>query len=195
MANVVSLQNTDDQNYHALCDPNNLWWSNSLDFNWANSNSSDGIGRRSRRKNGSCRKERNSQTYTSLIRSDIWSHNATELCTSSNSRGPDFISVSESMHCDMDARTLTPLCTNDIDGAEDSECFSLEEGTNVGKRWSRKRSVSKQYSRVVDWKHEELHERAMTRRDGPPPVVRDDHDGNSKVFTMLRRIVSLLKRT
>ncbi|KAF2103365.1 hypothetical protein NA57DRAFT_52888 [Rhizodiscina lignyota] len=59
----------------------------------------------------SCTKKRAAEKKDiRLVRSDIWSHNATDLCMSDHSRGPDFVSLVEGMYCDMDTRKLTPLC-------------------------------------------------------------------------------------
>nr|XP_036575951.1 uncharacterized protein CTRU02_14088 [Colletotrichum truncatum]KAF6782607.1 hypothetical protein CTRU02_14088 [Colletotrichum truncatum] len=49
-----------------------------------------------------------------LIISSIPSHNATELCLSETSRGPDLVSLEEGVYCNMETRELLPLCGGDI---------------------------------------------------------------------------------
>jgi hypothetical protein len=152
-----------------LCNPPYIWWSNTLDDQWMNAvDPSFPFGKKVRRSSGPQLKKpeqrstkRNSKKDTSLVRSDIWSHNGTELCQSPSSRGPDFISLAEGVHCDMDTRTVTPLCQTSQHGQAGGDCFSVDEKKLLGRSWSRKRSVNKQYSRIVDWKHKDLQERAL----------------------------------
>ncbi|KAL5000912.1 hypothetical protein BDV10DRAFT_192434 [Aspergillus recurvatus] len=72
-----------------------------------------------------------------LIESAHPEHTATELCHDPNAMGPDFISHSEGLMCDMCTRTLWPLCGDKFK----EECFDVEakqirrhglEGQRVG---------------------------------------------------------------
>lgn len=88
---------------------------------------------------------------TRLIVSPFDWHNATELCLHPNSWGPDFVSLSEGVHCDMTTREITPLC--DAPRANQEECFELpldnvEHGGN-SKRDGDK--GGKKYSKIVRW--------------------------------------------
>lgn len=166
MANLSSIQ---APTYHTLddlvyfCNPPNMWWSSSPWFTWVNDVNPNfpypstgplptpNAGGSS---TSHCTKKRDADT--SLVRSDIWSHNATVLCQSPYSRGPDFISLAEGMHCDMESRIVTPLC----DRQADDDCFSVDEKTLQGQ--IKKRSVHKQYARIVNWNHEELQAKSNT---------------------------------
>lgn len=79
-------------------------------------------------------------------------HTATKLCESATSSGPDFVSYEEGKFCDMDTRTVWPLCKTE----SDPECFDVDAGDfRVVKRMG-KREVStlagvKRYTRVTEW--------------------------------------------
>jgi hypothetical protein len=107
---------------------------------------------------GCTKKRAVTQNDMRLIRSDIWSHNATDLCTSDHSRGPDFVSLAEGMHCDMDTRKLTPLCheSGSYQNAQDKhsieDCFSIDENKLIGRSGIQKRAAKKQYSELLEWR-------------------------------------------
>lgn len=66
-----------------------------------------------------------------LVVSDVSSHSARELCESRTSAGPDFVSVSEGLFCDMAGKVLWPLCSEEVTAA----CFDLgERGVRVAGR-------------------------------------------------------------
>lgn len=54
-------------------------------------------------------------------------HSAVELCNSESSWGPDEVSLTERMFCDMDTKTLYPLC----DDQTGINCFDLDAETLV----------------------------------------------------------------
>jgi hypothetical protein len=47
-----------------------------------------------------------------LVVSTFQHHSAQEVCQSSTSRGPDFVSILEGLHCDMTTRILTAVCSH-----------------------------------------------------------------------------------
>lgn len=70
-------------------------------------------------------------------------HDATKLCESERSRGPDFVSLAEGLFCDMTTREVMPLCEDD----DDTDCFHLTTNKQV------KRGIAseKQYAKVLEW--------------------------------------------
>ncbi|KAF5849187.1 hypothetical protein GGP41_006153 [Bipolaris sorokiniana] len=57
-----------------------------------------------------------------LVISSEPGHNATELCASSTSRGPDFISLFEGIYCNMETRQTLPVCDTGVTEL----CFNAE---------------------------------------------------------------------
>lgn len=86
-----------------------------------------------------------------LIMSNYTSQPAEELCTSETSWGPDFIGL-DGNFCDMDAKTLMPLCSSqDVHG-----CVEVDEneGTLVKRMNAARRSadvVHKSYKKISKW--------------------------------------------
>jgi hypothetical protein len=74
------------------------------------------------------------------------SHNATELCESTTSRGPDMVNVSENVYCDMESRTTLPLCA----GSSDVDCFNVDTKQKQG-IGSKVRRSAKVFTDVLDW--------------------------------------------
>lgn len=76
---------------------------------------------------------------------------AQELCESATSWGPDFVG-SDGRFCDMDAKTLHPLCScEDVD-----DCVEIDDEAKVVKKRSTvaRRSVHtihRSYSKVSKW--------------------------------------------
>ena len=56
-----------------------------------------------------------------LVVSSFQGHSAQEVCESTTSRGPDFVSLQEGFHCDMTTRLITPVCS----GNTTTCCFDL----------------------------------------------------------------------
>ncbi|KAK0113923.1 hypothetical protein ONS96_014772 [Cadophora gregata f. sp. sojae] len=77
-------------------------------------------GKRSLQKARSGLKPRPEWMESRLVVSNITQHSAKDLCTSATSWGPDFVSESEGLFCDMGTKTLLPLCGGqDVDGCVD----------------------------------------------------------------------------
>jgi hypothetical protein len=81
-------------------------------------------------------------------------HSAIELCQSSTSFGPDFVSLEEGVFCDMDAKKAWPLCSATIT----NNCFDNDTDKMVGgKKNSRRddvtgaRIIHKRYTKVNSW--------------------------------------------
>lgn len=71
-----------------------------------------------------------------LVVSSQSSHNATELCDSETSVGPDFVSTEEGVFCSMSQKKTFPICGHGRDFNEDSDadtsiCFDLEANALV----------------------------------------------------------------
>jgi len=65
-------------------------------------------------------------TQDKLIISTDPKHSAQILCQSTTSSGPDFISMTEGLFCDMDVKQLWPLCSS-INAS--SSCFDTTSNT------------------------------------------------------------------
>ena len=57
-----------------------------------------------------------------LVLSSYTWHSARELCESSTSKGPDFVSITEGLHCDMTTRQVSAVCSN----STISNCFDMK---------------------------------------------------------------------
>lgn len=84
------------------------------------------------------------KAFTHLVASLHDSHSAHRLCESETSHGPDFVSLSEGVFCDMQTKALWPLCSED---GLSIECYhwdthSLVTGTE---------RVAKNYTHVEQW--------------------------------------------
>ena len=71
-------------------------------------------------------------------------HSAEFICDHPTSRGPDFISMKERKHCDMETRKVTDFC----ESKTKTDCFDLKTMHIVDK--NNKRSV-KQYTDLITW--------------------------------------------
>ncbi|KAL1878532.1 hypothetical protein VTK73DRAFT_7873 [Phialemonium thermophilum] len=84
---------------------------------------------------------------TRLVVSSISNHNATRLCDSKTSRGPDMVSLSEGVFCDMETRQTMPLCGTAA-ASSAAQCFDVDAHTTAQSH----RSVAKKnYSKVLVW--------------------------------------------
>ncbi|KAI0132794.1 hypothetical protein BJ170DRAFT_262359 [Xylariales sp. AK1849] len=86
-----------------------------------------------------------------LIRSNVPKEvqSAKELCDSPSSMGPDFVSLTEKVFCDMSTRITWPLCTDD----QEMRCFDVntqEVRLDKSKRWALD-TPQKRYTRIEDW--------------------------------------------
>lgn len=64
-----------------------------------------------------------------LVQSNRPHHSAEKLCQSENSLGPDFVSTSEKLFCDMSEKTLWPFC----ESQDSHDCFDLQK-KNIASR-------------------------------------------------------------
>ncbi|KAF2120366.1 hypothetical protein BDV96DRAFT_610319 [Lophiotrema nucula] len=88
-----------------------------------------------------------------LIVSNFTSQPAEELCNSATSWGPDFIGP-DGRFCDMDSKTLAPLCSSqDVDGCieVDQSEGKLVKRMNIARRATS--IVHKTYKKVSKWGH------------------------------------------
>ncbi|KAK7928623.1 hypothetical protein PG985_005621 [Apiospora marii] len=80
-----------------------------------------------------------------LVVSRLEHHRASKLCQSPTSYGPDFVSMTEKMHCNMETREVLPLC----DGVMETDCFDVD-----GKRTILRGQIDtdpNRYSQVIEW--------------------------------------------
>ncbi|GFP60276.1 hypothetical protein TASIC1_0017003800 [Trichoderma asperellum] len=80
-----------------------------------------------------------------LVISSAASHNATELCSSETSRGPDLVSMAEGVFCDMATKEVMPLC----DEGTKQGCFHVDSRTKL---LSNETTHAKPYTKVLQWK-------------------------------------------
>lgn len=74
---------------------------------------------------------------------------AVALCDSPSSRGSDFLSVDEGLFCDMDTKTLYPLCTsNNTLGCFDLEADKLQLRRRGGAKLQQRSKSVKQYKKI-----------------------------------------------
>lgn len=59
-----------------------------------------------------------------LVVDDVPSHNAHALCESANSAGPSFVNLEHGYFCDMQTKTIHPVCKEQNDK---SVCFDMEQ--------------------------------------------------------------------
>jgi hypothetical protein len=85
-----------------------------------------------------------SDNSTSVIISPHTSHQASALCTSHTSHGPDFVSLDEQVFCDMTDRVLWPLCSATTSRA----CYDRKRHTIIHANLM-KREMN--YDDVVEW--------------------------------------------
>ncbi|KAK0637151.1 hypothetical protein B0T17DRAFT_520765 [Bombardia bombarda] len=86
-----------------------------------------------------------------LVISSEPTHNATALCESTTSRGPDFVSLFEGVYCNMATSETLPLC---VEGTLTEGCFHVENQASVGKRAENATEpvvVEKEYTAVIRW--------------------------------------------
>ncbi|KAI7086247.1 hypothetical protein KC356_g5217 [Hortaea werneckii] len=96
-------------------------------------------------------KKRSSKTRdTRLVKSKIPGQSAVELCNSPTSYGPDFVSETEGMYCDMGSKRTMPLCPGnllDLDALLGG-CFDLGNLTTIVDQVV---DEIKEFSDVIDW--------------------------------------------
>lgn len=85
-------------------------------------------GRKLRGDNNNDNNSTSSVGHGHLVISDHEDHSAKELCESSSSLGPDFVSTGEGIFCDMNQKEYWFLCNADIK----TGCFDLKKKEMVG---------------------------------------------------------------
>jgi hypothetical protein len=80
-----------------------------------------------------------------LVISSKNNQTASGLCDHENSFGPDFVSLVEGMHCNMETREVLPLCKP---GVTDS-CFDLEAARAALE--AKTRSTEDKRSKIIEW--------------------------------------------
>ncbi|KAI1319037.1 hypothetical protein F5Y16DRAFT_418286 [Xylariaceae sp. FL0255] len=83
-----------------------------------------------------------------LVVSHRGNANATRLCESETSWGPDFISMGESLYCNMETHELVPLCVNGIT----TDCFEVDGPQGHAHVATDGTRNVKNTSSVVEWK-------------------------------------------
>jgi hypothetical protein len=96
---------------------------------------------------------RSSWTQKQLIVSPDPQHAAKMLCKSATSSGPNFVSLSEGLYCDMEEKALWPLCSS---ANTTTSCFDMTSNSLLVPTASSgsKRQVtggSKLYEKVIQW--------------------------------------------
>ncbi|KAI1379886.1 hypothetical protein F4677DRAFT_407913 [Hypoxylon crocopeplum] len=89
---------------------------------------------------------RSQRSDNRLVVSEHPHHNATEVCESESSWGPDFVSKAEGVYCNMETHEAVPLC----DPVMKEGCFDLDSSTLVSRNG--KRSTT-EFSQVIKWGH------------------------------------------
>lgn len=93
---------------------------------------------------------RSQKSAERMVISSRSEHSAVELCESQTSRGSDFVSKPEGMFCDMETKTLHPLCGSRMDG----DCFDLDSRELQSRRrdvLALSRMVLREYKSVAEW--------------------------------------------
>lgn len=83
-----------------------------------------------------------------LVKTAHAGQNATLLCESMVSSGPDLVSFAEGAFCDMDTRQVWPLCTE----AGAIDCFDTDVNDIRKMIGARSLAESKSYVEVIDWR-------------------------------------------
>ncbi|KAI8624351.1 hypothetical protein F5Y19DRAFT_491096 [Xylariaceae sp. FL1651] len=90
------------------------------------------------------------RTNNNLIVSHLRGHNATELCESENSLGPDFVSMEEGVYCNMETHEFIPVCGSW--NGHLSGCLELDgdnSAVHVAADSSKKPTA---HSKIIEWK-------------------------------------------
>lgn len=103
------------------------------------------------RPNSRAVRKRSAQMQSELVVSSSSGQSAASLCSNPSSFGPDFVDLANNQFCDMETKTLLPLCNTT--GGPESACFDLEtkQVKSNSPKLLRSRGVV-DYSRVTVWK-------------------------------------------
>ncbi|KAK5630492.1 hypothetical protein RRF57_006207 [Xylaria bambusicola] len=97
--------------------------------------------------------KRRSSVLDKLIITSMAAHSAQELCDSETSWGPDTVSTVENLFCDMETKTLYPVCA----GTATTSCFDLENESLILPDGTQQhdgiqaRSTPKAYNSTMYW--------------------------------------------
>ena len=97
---------------------------------------------------GAKRTVRSEALASQLIVSNVSSHSARALCESKTSYGPDFVSYSEQMFCDIDAKLLWPVCNDD---EQEYGCFDLNAESLSIRMVGRDIGLAVRYVDIIEW--------------------------------------------
>ena len=87
-----------------------------------------------------------------IVESKIHTHTATSLCESKTSRGPDFVSLTEGKFCDMETKTLWPVCKDKVDDdCFDNDTHIMRGVKKLGKTAGRRMTWARNYAKVTIW--------------------------------------------
>lgn len=87
-----------------------------------------------------------------IVKSRMDTHTATSLCESETSRGPDFVSLTEGKFCDMETKTLWPICKDKVDDdCFDNDTHLMRGVKTLGKRAGGAVTCAKNYTKVTLW--------------------------------------------
>ncbi|KAF1938322.1 hypothetical protein EJ02DRAFT_410602 [Clathrospora elynae] len=98
------------------------------------------------------------QCVDRLVISHLKDHSAREVCGMTSSWGPDFVSVTEGLHCDMCTREISRLCGQNSQDQGCDACFDLEKrflrGSSAGNgdECETLYQEAKLYNHVSEWK-------------------------------------------
>lgn len=97
---------------------------------------------------------RSQKSAEQLIVNSRPQQSAIELCNSPMSRGADFVSTAEGLFCDMDTKTLYPICSAGV--AADLDCFDIDSKephlrTAFERKLGRRASKWRRYKKVSHW--------------------------------------------
>jgi hypothetical protein len=101
----------------------------------------------SRKRSNSPVVKRASIFNATLISSPYPEHSAQQLCDSPNSYGPDVVSETEGLFCDMETKQVWPVCTQ----ASQTGCFDTEAYTLRGSSAKRAEVPEKKYTQINKW--------------------------------------------
>lgn len=92
---------------------------------------------------------RSQRSDNRLVISALATHNATEVCESETSWGPDFVSEAEGVYCNMATHEAVPLC----DGGLSEDCFDVNGAGGPAMRRRNGKRDNRKFSSVVKWGH------------------------------------------
>ncbi|KAF2806753.1 uncharacterized protein BDZ99DRAFT_84836 [Mytilinidion resinicola] len=87
-----------------------------------------------------------------VVRSHHEDHNATHLCSSRTSKGPDVVSLTEGGFCDMEKKQVWPLCSKEVlSGCFDVDANKMRPGPRGRMDLEGRRIPYKSYHEEIKW--------------------------------------------